>query len=198
MEQNKIIELTVKPDVVVRKWPRVEAYQNTTLRCTPHGDFPEVCASKLGRAKILRTFVTLDEVWDYKKDEYDWDYAIGVNKYSENKAAAIAWALWFANESTYAVDNVAIPAAKGSAFPAVLDSFAELGVVYDTQNPAQVGEEGLFDKLDSESEIGLWQDPQKVRIIDAAMGTSKETFDDIMKDWNKRWAKARKDLGVTP
>ena len=126
------------------------------------------------------------------------DYAIGVNKYSENKAAAIAWATWFANQSSYAVDNVAIPAAKGSAFPAVLDSFSELGVVYDTQNPAQPGEEGLFDKLDSESEVGLWQDPQKVRIIDAAMGTTKETFDDIMEDWNRRWAKARKDLGVTP
>lgn len=126
------------------------------------------------------------------------DYAIGVNKYSENKAAAIAWATWFANQSSYAVDNVAIPAAKGSDFPAVLDSFSELGVVYDTQNPAQPGEEGLFDKLDSESEVGLWQDPQKVRIIDAAMGTTKETFDDIMEDWNKRWAKARKDLGVTP
>ena len=81
MEQNKIIELTVNPEVVTRKWPRVEAYQNTTLRCTPHGDFPEFCASKLGRAKILRTFVTLDEVWDYKKDEFDWDYDIGVNKH---------------------------------------------------------------------------------------------------------------------
>ncbi|AEE17341.1 ABC transporter substrate-binding protein [Treponema brennaborense] len=126
------------------------------------------------------------------------DYAIGVNKYSENKAAAKAWALWFANRSSYAKDNVAIPALKGSEFPAVLDSFKEVGVVFKTQLPAHEGEEGLLDKLDSESEIGLWQDPQKVRIVDAAMGTTKETFDDIMNDWNARWAKARKTLNVTP
>jgi ABC-type glycerol-3-phosphate transport system substrate-binding protein len=126
------------------------------------------------------------------------DYGIGVNKYSENKEAAKAWAFWFANKSSYAVDNVSIPALKGSTLPSVLDSFSEVGVIYKTQNPAKEGEEGLFDKIDSEAEIGLWQDPQKVRIVDAAMGTTKETFDEIMEDWNKRWAKARKTLKVTP
>jgi hypothetical protein len=30
------------------------------------------------------------------------------------------------------------------------------------------------------------------------MGTRKESYDDIMKDLNAKWAKARKDLGVTP
>lgn len=126
------------------------------------------------------------------------DYGIGVNKFSENKAAAIAFATWFADFSGYASDNIAIPALKGGKFPAVLDSFAEVGVIYQSQNPAKPGEDGLFDKLDNESEIGLWQDPQKVRIVDAAMGTSNETFDDIMNDWNARWAKARKTLNVTP
>lgn len=126
------------------------------------------------------------------------DYSIGVNKFSKNKEAAKAWAFWFANKSTYAIDNVAIPALKGSTFPSVLDSFSEVGIIYKTQDPAKEGEEGLLDKIDSEAEIGLWQDPQKVRIVDAAMGTTKETFDDIMEDWNRRWTKARKTLNVTP
>jgi len=126
------------------------------------------------------------------------DYNVAVNKFSANKPAAKAWALWFANESGYAKDNVAIPALKGSEFPSVLDSFKEVGVVYMSSNPAKGGEEGLFDKLDGEAEIGLWADPQKVRIVDAAMGTTKESFDDIMNDWNTRWAKARKTLKVTP
>lgn len=126
------------------------------------------------------------------------DYNIAVNRFSKNKEAAKAWAFWFANESGYAKDTVSIPALKGGEFPAVLDSFKEVGVVYQTATPAKPGEEGLFDKLDNEAEIGLWQDPQKVRIVDAAMGTSKETFDSIMADWNARWAKARKTLKVTP
>lgn len=126
------------------------------------------------------------------------DYNLAVNRYSKNIEAAKAWVFWFSNESGYASDNVSIPALKGGVFPAVLDSFKEVGVVYQTANAAQDGEEGLFDKLDSEAEIGLWADPQKVRIVDAAMGTTKESFDDIMADWNARWAKARKTFKVTP
>ena len=130
--------------------------------------------------------------------EVSLDYNIAVNKYSKNKAAAMAFARWFSDESGYAQDNQSIPALKGSAFPAVLDSFKESGVQYITGNPPKAGEDGLFDKIDKEAEIGFWADPQKIRIVDAAMGTTKESFDDIMNDWNARWAKARKTLNVTP
>ncbi len=130
--------------------------------------------------------------------EVSLDYNIAVNKYSKNKAAAMAFARWFSDESGYAQDNQSIPALKGSAFPAVLDSFKESDVQYITGNPPKAGEDGLFDKIDKEAEIGFWADPQKIRIVDAAMGTTKESFDDIMNDWNARWAKARKTLNVTP
>ncbi len=124
------------------------------------------------------------------------DYNIAVNKYSKNKSAALAWAKFFANDSGYAKDMESIPALKGSAFPAVLSAFSESGVVYLIGAAPKAGEDGLFDKLDKESEIGFWQAPQKIRIIDAAMGTTKESYDDIMKDWNARWSKARKTLGI--
>ena len=75
------MKLTVDPSAVVRKWPRVEEYQNSTLRYTPPGDFPAYCASKIGKPRLIRCWVTLDEVWDYRTDSYDWDYPIGVNKY---------------------------------------------------------------------------------------------------------------------
>lgn len=65
----------------VRPWPRVERYQNSTLRFTPPADFPAFWASKHGHAKIMRCWVTLDEVWDYRTDEYFWNYQIGVNRY---------------------------------------------------------------------------------------------------------------------
>lgn len=126
------------------------------------------------------------------------DYNLAINKFSTNKEAALVWATWFADESGYAKDNGSIPALKGGEFPAVLQGFKDLGVKFITATPAPAGEEGLFDKIDKEAEIGLWTEPQKIRIVDAAMGTTKESFDDIMKDWNARWAKARKTLKVTP
>jgi ABC-type glycerol-3-phosphate transport system substrate-binding protein len=128
--------------------------------------------------------------------EVGLDYNLAVNKNSKSKEAAIAWAAWFAKESGYAKDVEGIPALKGGAYPAVLSAFSDLGVKYLVGAAAPAGEEGLFDQLDKESEIGLWQDPQKIRIVDAAMGTTKESFDQIMQDWNARWAKARKTLGV--
>lgn len=128
--------------------------------------------------------------------EVGLDYNIAVNKNSSNKATAIAWAKFFAEESGYASDAESIPALKGSKYPAVLDSFSALGTSYLIGAAPKAGEDGLFDAIDKESEIGLWQPTQKIRIVDAAMGTTKESYDDIMKDWNVRWAKARKSLGV--
>lgn len=130
--------------------------------------------------------------------EASLDYNLAVNKYSKNKAAAKAWAFWFADESGYAQDTLGIPALKGSKFPAVLDAFSAAGVEYISANPAPAGEEGLFDKLSNESEIAFWTAPQLIRIVDAAMGTTNESYDDIMNDWNARWAKARKSLEVNP
>lgn len=126
------------------------------------------------------------------------DYNLAINKNSKNKAAALAWIKFFADESGYASDCQAIPSKKGSAYPSVLDSFKQANVSYMVGAGPKPGEDGLFDKLDKESEVGLWQPPQKIRIVDAAMGTTKESFDDIMRDWNARWAKARKANKVAP
>ena len=79
------MKLTVNSNNILRKWPRMEAYQNSTLRYTPPKDFPAFCATKIGAPKIIRTWVTLDEVWDYRTDTYNWDYDIGVNNYVEDK-----------------------------------------------------------------------------------------------------------------
>ena len=80
------MKLTVNPDNVIRKWPRMESYQNSTLRFTPPTDFPEYCASKIGSPRIMRVWVTLDEVWDYRTDTYNWNFDIGVNNYEDDRS----------------------------------------------------------------------------------------------------------------
>ena len=56
-------------------------WQNSTLRYVPPVDFPEFLESRLGKAKIMRTWITLDEYWDYRTGITYPDYDIGVMRY---------------------------------------------------------------------------------------------------------------------
>jgi raffinose/stachyose/melibiose transport system substrate-binding protein len=126
------------------------------------------------------------------------DWKLGVNKNSENKAAALAWVWWFLNESNFAYDQGGVPPLKGEDLPPQLATFQEQNVELVSSSPAPAGEEGLRDKIDNEAEIGLFTDTWKQRIVDAARGASGETFEDIVNDLNTRWAEARAELGVKP
>lgn len=66
---------------IFRLRPILEGYQNNTLRYSPPGDFPAHYASRIGLPRIMRSSITLDEVWDYRTNEYFWNYPIGVNRY---------------------------------------------------------------------------------------------------------------------
>ena len=61
------------------------SWQNSTLRYAPPADFPAFLAEHLGRAKIMRVFITLDEYWDYRTDTYYPDYAIGTKRYRDSE-----------------------------------------------------------------------------------------------------------------
>lgn len=128
--------------------------------------------------------------------EVSADYALAVNANSKNKEAAKAFVFWMLDKSGYAADNRSIPSLVGGTYPSVLDAFSELKVNYLSLNPAPADEAGLTDRLDKEAEIGFWQPNWRKRIVDAALGTSKESFDAIMSDFNARWDKARKAIGV--
>lgn len=120
------------------------------------------------------------------------DYNLAINVNSENKAAARAWVDWFTNKSNYAVEQAgSISPAKGAELPDMLKDYEKAGVEFQTITPAKAGEEGLVDKIDKEGEIGLWQPDFKKRIIEAAIGNTNESYDDIMKSLNEAWIKAR-------
>jgi raffinose/stachyose/melibiose transport system substrate-binding protein len=128
------------------------------------------------------------------------DRNIAINKNSKNKEIARAWIDFFLNETDYAKQLGAINVLKSkqSEFPEALKAFQDLGVKIIGNNPAPENEIGLLDKIDKQSEVGLWLSNFKKRIVESALGNTKESYDDIMNDLNQRWAKARKDLGVTP
>lgn len=122
------------------------------------------------------------------------DYNYGININSKHKKAARKFIDWMVNESDYAVDNGGIPTVKGAEYPKALQDSQDAGVELIEENPAPEGKETLFSDINNESElVGIGStDTEKQRIIDAAVGNSKESFDDIMKDFNTRWANAIK------
>ena len=95
------------------------------------------------------------------------------------------------NESGFALSEGGISLVNDSEMPSTLKDFANITLVSD--NPATAENEGLFDVINNDSEIALYADTEKRRIVEAALGTSSETFDDIMNDWNARWTQAQKE-----
>ncbi|MGN0738507.1 ABC transporter substrate-binding protein [Treponema porcinum] len=136
------------------------------------------------------------EINGKKYAEAKLDMPLCINKHSKNKATAYAWIQFMSDDTDWVSYLECIPAKKGQKYPGVLEAFEELGVTYIEGKAAVASEEGFYDQLDKDAEIGFRSDPEKKRIIDAAMGTTSETFESIMDDWNKKWAKARKDNNI--
>ncbi|MEK6455784.1 ABC transporter substrate-binding protein [Caldifermentibacillus hisashii] len=119
------------------------------------------------------------------------DYNIAINVNSKHKEAARKFVEWFINDSNYAKDTGAISAVKGKYYPDALKSMQDTGVEFIEANPAPQGKESLFSDIVNASEIGLdTTDKTKQRIVDAAKGNTKESFDSIMDDLNKKWSNA--------
>lgn len=88
-------------------------WQNSTLRYAPPEDFPAFLAGELGRAEIMRVWVTLDEYWDYRTGELYPDYDIGVARYRPEELHYV-----------YDWGNI-VPAPSGTRFQAYLTSHAK-------------------------------------------------------------------------
>ncbi len=88
-------------------------FQNSTLRYSPPEDFPAYMAKEIGRAEIMRVWITLDEYWDYKTGDFYPDYDIGVARYP-------------VEELHYPYDwkNI-VPAPSGTRFKAYLTSHSK-------------------------------------------------------------------------
>ena len=83
--------MSVKKETVVihgdkkaGQWPRVEKYVNTTLRYPPPQKLAGIMEQRYGRPRVFRCWLTLDEMWDYRTDEYNFNYKIGMHKYDDD------------------------------------------------------------------------------------------------------------------
>ncbi|WP_186577112.1 ABC transporter substrate-binding protein [Aquibacillus kalidii] len=119
------------------------------------------------------------------------DLNISINKHSENKEAAFAWVDWFINESGYSVEQAGgISAAKDVPLPEALAAGEEKGWEFSMLTPSPEDKKGLLDEIDKESEVGLWLEPNKKILIEAAIGNRDMSYDDVMNSWNEDWKAA--------
>src|SRR5690625_5514376 len=105
------------------------------------------------------------------------DLNISINKHSDSKEAAFAWVDWFIHESGYAeIEGGGISAYKEVELPAELQEAQESGATFSTLTPSPDEKQGLLDEIDKESEVGLWLEPEKQKLIEAAIGNRDLTF----------------------
>jgi len=117
------------------------------------------------------------------------DYYFGINKGSQNKDAARAWVDWFISSSPYAADEGFISSLKSEPLPANLSDLTDLGTEIIELVPEV--EEGLFARIDSESEIAITQGGYRQRLVDIARGAANGDKANYFAELNDKWAAAR-------
>lgn len=91
-EKNIDKAITLNEDVVIiardidvtehfRPFPELTAYWNTSLQKATTPVIAEVSTKAYGKAKITRCWLNLDEIWDYRTREFNFNFQIGVDKF---------------------------------------------------------------------------------------------------------------------
>ena len=77
------IARTIDASKYFRPFPDLVGYRNTSIQKAPAPVLAEVSERELGKPKITRCWVNLDEVWDYRTKQFNDNYLIGVHKYDD-------------------------------------------------------------------------------------------------------------------
>lgn len=77
------ITRTIDASNYFRPFPDLVGYRNTSIQKAPAPVLAEVSERELGKAKVTRCWLNLDEMWDYRTRKYDDNYQIGVHKYDD-------------------------------------------------------------------------------------------------------------------
>ncbi len=79
------ITRTIDASQYFRRFPRFPAGRNTSIQKAPAPVLAELSQREFGKAKITKCWLNLDEMWDYRTRQYDFNYRIGVHKYDDVK-----------------------------------------------------------------------------------------------------------------
>jgi hypothetical protein len=71
-----------------RPFPRLPAGRATSIQKAPAPVLAELSEREFGRPTITHCWLNLDEMWDYRTGQYNFNYRIGVPKYDDVKEKA--------------------------------------------------------------------------------------------------------------
>lgn len=126
----------------------------------------------------------------------DYCYGINCNSSKDEQIAAMCYVKWLVEKSGFAESQGGISIVSGSAYPDVLSDME--GVERIVNAPAAAGEEDLWNNINNDSELGINSSGTiPSEIVEAATSKTK-TFEELVDEWNKKWADAQKANGVTP
>jgi len=77
------ITRTIDASNTFREFPDLTAYWNTSVQKAPAPIIGKIAEESFGKAKITRCWLNLDEMWDYRTRQFDFNFKIGVDKYKD-------------------------------------------------------------------------------------------------------------------
>ena len=122
------------------------------------------------------------------------DYNLAINKNSSNKAAARAWVDWLLEDSGYTETQGMISAVKAAPLPGNLQSLSDNDVQLIEAAPAPAGEEGLLNNIADKSQVDVWGNIYRQKIVDIARGQADGDKDSYFAQLNEQWGEAVSEL----
>lgn len=119
------------------------------------------------------------------------DYKNAISLSSKNKATARAWIDWFAQESGFAGDQGGLSPVVDGPDPETLTEFTASGVEYLELTPVPTDKATWENDIISESEIDLWGQIYRQKIVDVARGAADGDKASTFEALNKAWSEAR-------
>jgi len=125
----------------------------------------------------------------------DYCYGINVNSSKDNQIASMLYVKWLTEVSNFAYDQGGIPEVKDAALPPILETFK--GIEFVANDPALPGEETLLGDINTESEVAINNNNDRVASIVSEAFKGGKTLTQITDGWNAKWTAAQESLGVT-
>ena len=123
------------------------------------------------------------------------DYNLAINIHSNVKAAAKAWIDFLIQDSGFTETQGMVSSRLSMALPDNLTGLSDAGVKLIELNAAPAGEESLFTDIANKSQIDIWGNLYRQKLVDIARGAADGDKDSYFKDLNKRWADAQGSVG---
>ena len=118
------------------------------------------------------------------------DSFFGINKNvsDDHKLACMLFAKWLAENSTYCIDEMVIPACVNGKAPAFVEELSDIPVLSNA--PVHTDEVEMVRKMDNATTA------IEVHYLIEAADAGSDTFDNVMNEWNQIWSDAQASVGV--